>query len=82
MSRAAEAGAKLARVRGWLKDSGQDAALFSSQPGVAWVTAGREVGGHVRRDAVRAEAGHLHRRLAGGSRRSAGHPAHLMSLAA
>jgi hypothetical protein len=42
MSRAAEAGAKLARVRGWLEGSGKEAALFSSQPGVAWVTAGLE----------------------------------------
>jgi hypothetical protein len=37
-----EVAAKLARVRGWLGDSGYDAALFSSQPGVAWVTAGLE----------------------------------------
>jgi Xaa-Pro aminopeptidase len=42
MSRAAEVGAKLARVRGWLADSGQDAALLRSQPEVAWVTAGLE----------------------------------------
>ena len=39
MSRAGEVTAKLARVRGWLDGSDFDAALFSSQPGVAWVTA-------------------------------------------
>ena len=37
-----EVAAKLARVRGWLDDSGYGAALFSSQPDVAWVTAGLE----------------------------------------
>src|SRR5712692_7581410 len=42
MSRAGEVAAKLARIRGWLDDSGHDAALFSTQPGVAWVTAGLE----------------------------------------
>ena len=41
-TRAAEVAGKLARVRGWLDDSGYGAALFSSQPGVAWVTAGLE----------------------------------------
>jgi Xaa-Pro aminopeptidase len=38
--RPAEIAAKLDRVRGWLAASGYDAALFASQPGVAWVTAG------------------------------------------
>jgi Xaa-Pro aminopeptidase len=38
--RPAEIAAKLDRVRGWLAASGYDAALFTSQPGVAWVTAG------------------------------------------
>ena len=38
----AEVTAKLAGVRGWLDGSDYDAALFSSQPGVAWVTAGLE----------------------------------------
>jgi Xaa-Pro aminopeptidase len=42
MSRAAEVGMKLARVRGWLEDAGQDAALLRTQPAVAWVTAGLE----------------------------------------
>ena len=42
MSRSGEVAAKLARFRGWLDDSGYGAALFSSQPGVAWVTAGLE----------------------------------------
>ena len=42
MSRAREVTAKLARVRDWLDGSDFDAALFSSQPGVAWVTAGLE----------------------------------------
>jgi Xaa-Pro aminopeptidase len=37
-----EVAAKLARVRGWLDASGLGAALFSSQPGVAWVTGGLE----------------------------------------
>jgi antitoxin VapB len=41
-SRAAEVAAKLAKVRGWLDDSGGGAALFSTQPAVAWVTAGLE----------------------------------------
>jgi hypothetical protein len=35
MSRAAEVGMKLARVRGWLEDAGQDAALLRTQPAVA-----------------------------------------------
>ena len=35
--RPAEIAAKLDRVRGWLATSGHDAALFTSQPGVAWV---------------------------------------------
>ena len=38
----AEVTAKPTRVRGWLDGSDYDAALFSSQPGVAWVTAGLE----------------------------------------
>ena len=38
----AEASAKLDRVRGWLTGSGYGAALFSTQPGVAWVTGGLE----------------------------------------
>jgi Xaa-Pro aminopeptidase len=38
----AEVAAKLDRVRGWLAASGQGAALFTSQPGVAWVTGGLE----------------------------------------
>jgi Xaa-Pro aminopeptidase len=42
VNRAGEVAAKLARVRGWLDDSGYDAALFSTQPSVAWVTAGLE----------------------------------------
>jgi Xaa-Pro dipeptidase len=37
-----EAAEKLRRVRHWLAASGQEAALFTSQPGVAWVTAGLE----------------------------------------
>ncbi len=40
--RAAEVAAKLDRVRGWLDGEGHAAALFSSQPGVAWVTGGLE----------------------------------------
>jgi Xaa-Pro aminopeptidase len=41
-ARSAEVEAKLGRVRGWLDRSGYDAALFTTQPGVAWVTAGLE----------------------------------------
>jgi Metallopeptidase family M24 len=41
-ARAGEVAEKLARVRGWLDGSGYGAALFTSQPGVAWVTAGLE----------------------------------------
>jgi hypothetical protein len=37
-----EIAAKLARVRGWLDEAGYDAAIFDTQPGVAWVTAGLE----------------------------------------
>jgi Xaa-Pro aminopeptidase len=37
-----EAAEKLARVRGWLDDAGYGAALFTSQPSVAWVTGGLE----------------------------------------
>jgi hypothetical protein len=37
-----EVAAKLDRVRGWLAGSGYGAALFSSQPGVSWVTGGLE----------------------------------------
>jgi hypothetical protein len=40
--RTAEVAAKLDRVRGWLTGSGYGAALFTSQPGVAWVTGGLE----------------------------------------
>jgi Xaa-Pro aminopeptidase len=40
--RAAEIAAKLRRVRNLLDARGWDAALFTSQPGVAWVTAGVE----------------------------------------
>ncbi len=40
--RAAEIAAKLRRVRDLLDARGWDAALFTSQPGVAWVTAGLE----------------------------------------
>ena len=40
--RGAEVAAKLDRVRGWLAGSGCGAALFTSQPGVAWVTGGLE----------------------------------------
>lgn len=39
---AAEVAVKLDRVRGWLGASGYGAALFSSQPAVAWVTGGLE----------------------------------------
>jgi Xaa-Pro aminopeptidase len=39
---AAEVAAKLDRVRGWLAVSGQGAALFTTQPAVAWVTGGLE----------------------------------------
>jgi Xaa-Pro aminopeptidase len=38
----AEVEAKLDRIRGWLAGSGYGAALFTSQPGVAWVTGGLE----------------------------------------
>jgi hypothetical protein len=38
----AEVAAKLDRVRGWLTGSGYGAALFTSQPAVAWVTGGLE----------------------------------------
>jgi hypothetical protein len=41
-ARAAEVAEKLGRVRGWLDEAGHGAALFTSQPGVAWVTAGLE----------------------------------------
>jgi Xaa-Pro aminopeptidase len=41
-ARAAEVAEKLARVRGWLDEAGYGAALFTSQPSVAWVTAGLE----------------------------------------
>jgi Xaa-Pro dipeptidase len=41
-TRAAEIAAKLRRVRDLLDARGWDAALFTSQPGVAWVTAGLE----------------------------------------
>jgi Xaa-Pro aminopeptidase len=37
-----EVAAKLDRVRGWLASGGYGAALFTSQPGVAWVTGGLE----------------------------------------
>jgi Xaa-Pro aminopeptidase len=37
-----EVAAKLDRVRGWLAGSGQGAALFTTQPSVAWVTGGLE----------------------------------------
>ncbi len=36
----AEVEAKLDRVRGWLTGTGYGGALFTSQPGVAWVTGG------------------------------------------
>jgi hypothetical protein len=38
----AEVAAKLDRARGWLAGSGYGAALFTTQPGVAWVTGGLE----------------------------------------
>ncbi|HXW43536.1 MAG TPA: M24 family metallopeptidase [Streptosporangiaceae bacterium] len=41
-ARSAEVQAKLGRVRRWLAESRYDAALFTTQPGVAWVTAGLE----------------------------------------
>jgi len=41
-ARAGEVAEKLARVRGWLDEAGYGAALFTSQPSVAWVTAGLE----------------------------------------
>jgi Xaa-Pro aminopeptidase len=41
-ARAGEVAQKLARVRAWLEDSGYGAALFTSQPAVACVTAGLE----------------------------------------
>jgi hypothetical protein len=37
-----EIAAKLDRVRAWLAGSGYGAALFTTQPGVAWVTGGLE----------------------------------------
>jgi len=50
----AEVAAKLDRVRGWLAGSGYGAALFTTQPGVAWVTGGlRGGGGHGRREQAR-----------------------------
>jgi len=42
MTPAGEVAEKLARVRGWLDEAGYGAALFTSQPSVAWVTAGLE----------------------------------------
>jgi Xaa-Pro aminopeptidase len=42
MTSAGEVAEKLARVRGWLDDAGYGAALFTSQPSVAWVTGGLE----------------------------------------
>ncbi len=41
-ARAGEVAEKLARVRAWLDRSGYGAALFTTQPAVAWVTAGLE----------------------------------------
>jgi Xaa-Pro aminopeptidase len=41
-ARAGEVAEKLARVRGWLDEAGYGGALFTSQPGVAWVTGGLE----------------------------------------
>jgi hypothetical protein len=41
-TRREELAEKLARVRRWLEGAGLGAALFTSQPGVAWVTAGLE----------------------------------------
>jgi Xaa-Pro aminopeptidase len=41
-ARAGEVAEKLARVRGWLDESGYGAALFTGQPAVAWVTGGLE----------------------------------------
>ncbi len=41
-ARAVEVAEKLARVRGWLDESGYGAALFTTQPAVAWVTGGLE----------------------------------------
>lgn len=38
----AEVAVSLDRVRGWLAGSGYGAALFTTQPGVAWVTGGLE----------------------------------------
>jgi hypothetical protein len=38
----AEVAEKLDRVREWLAGSGYGAALFTTQPGVAWVTGGLE----------------------------------------
>jgi antitoxin VapB len=40
--RTAEITAKLLRLRDWLATAGFDAALFTGQPGVAWLTAGLE----------------------------------------
>jgi Xaa-Pro aminopeptidase len=42
VARAGEVAEKLTRVRGWLDEAGYGAALFTSQPSVAWVTAGLE----------------------------------------
>jgi hypothetical protein len=42
MTRSEEVAAKLHSVRDWLAGSGHEAALFSTQPGVAWVTGGLE----------------------------------------
>ena len=41
-ARAAEIATKLDRVNCWLLEAGYEAALFASQPGVAWATAGLE----------------------------------------
>jgi len=41
-SRLEELSTKLHRVRAWLDGSGYNAALFTGQPGLAWVTAGLE----------------------------------------
>ncbi|HTX26586.1 MAG TPA: hypothetical protein VME19_06170 [Streptosporangiaceae bacterium] len=42
MTQAGAVGEKLARVRAWLDGAGYGAALFTSQPAVAWVTGGLE----------------------------------------
>jgi Xaa-Pro dipeptidase len=41
-ARPSEVAAKLARVRTWLASEGLDGALFTTQPGVSWVTGGLE----------------------------------------